>query len=116
MKSERDYQDYLRDIQDSIGKVARFIEGMTFEQFAADEKTAYAVIRALEIIGEATKQIPDSIREKYRQVPWREMAGIRDKLIHSYFGVNLEVVWKTATEDLPTLEPHIRVLLTESTE
>ena len=116
MKSDRDYHDYLQDIQDSIGKVARFIEGMTFEQFAADEKTTYAVIRALEIIGEATKQIPDSVREKYRQVPWREMAGIRDKLIHGYFGVNLEVVWKTATEDVPSLEPHIRFLLTESME
>jgi len=116
MNAERDYKDYLQDILDSIGKVARFIEGMTCEQFVADEKTVYAVIRALEIIGEATKQIPDSVREQNRQVPWREMAGIRDKLIHSYFGVNLEVVWKTAAEDLPTLEPHIRVLLIESTE
>ena len=116
MKSERDYQDYLQDILDSIVKVARFIEGMTLEQFTSDEKTSYAVVRALEIIGEATKRIPDSVREKYRQIPWREMAGIRDKLIHSYFGINLDVVWKTATEDLPALEPQIRTLLAESTE
>ena len=99
MKSERVYSDYLNDILDAIRKTAKFIDGLDFDQFVADEKTTFAVIRALEIIGEVTKHIPENIRNGYPKVPWKEMAGIRDKLIHGYFGVDTRVVWKTATED-----------------
>ena len=116
MNSEREYADYLEDILDAISKIAKFIERMTSDQFANDDKTTYAVIRALEIIGEATKHIPEQVRRKYPKVSWREMAGIRDKLIHDYFGVNKEVVWKTVTEDLPKLEPEIRFILADSVE
>jgi len=84
---------------------------MNFEQFSRDDKTAFAVIRALEIVGEATKNIPDRLRAGYPKIPWREMAGIRDKLIHDYFGVNLKVVWKTVIEDLPPLAPKISQIL-----
>ncbi len=114
MSAGRTHVDYLADILDAIGKVTRFIEGMTFEEFAQDDKTAFAVVRGLEIIGEATKQIPSSVRDSHPEIPWREMAGMRDKLTHGYFGVNLTVVWKTATEDLPNLEPAIRRLLSEN--
>lgn len=113
MSSDREYADYLEDILDAISKIANFIEGMTFDQFSRDDKTAYAVIRALEIIGEATKHIPEQVRKSNPDISWREMAGIRDKLIHDYFGVNLEVVWKTATDDLPKLEPEIRLILSD---
>jgi uncharacterized protein with HEPN domain len=116
MSSEREYADYLEDILDAISKIATFIEGMTFDQFAKDDKTTYAVVRALEIIGEAAKHIPERVRQKYSKVSWREMAGIRDKLIHDYFGVNLKVVWKTITEDLSELESEIQAILTESIE
>ena len=113
MNSERICTDYLEDILDAIAKVAKFINVMTFDQFSADDKTVFAVIRALEIIGEATKHIPEQVRESYPKLPWREMAGIRDKLIHDYFGVNIKVVWKTATEDLPKLEPEIQLIIAE---
>jgi len=114
MTSERVYTDYLEDILDAIGKVAQFIQGMTYEHFAQDAKTVFAVIHALGIIGEATKKVPSSVRESYTEVPWRAMAGMRDKLIHDYFGMNLVVVWKTASEDLPSLGPTIRRILKET--
>lgn len=113
MTSKRIYIDYLEDIVDASEKIGQFIAGMTHEQFAKDDKTVYAVIRALEMIGEAIKQIPASLRDKYPRVSWREAAGIRDKLIHNYFGVNLEVVWKTAVEDVPNLCSQIRHILIE---
>ena len=113
MKS-REFFDYLRDIIDAVDKIEKFTEGIDSEGFYADDKTSYAVIRALEIIGEATKKVPQNIKEGYPKVPWREMAGIRDKLIHDYFGVNLEVIWRTVQEDLPTLKPRILQILQEN--
>lgn len=68
------------------------------------DKTVFAVIRALEIVDEATKKIPEKVRDNYPHLPWREMAGLRDELAHEHFGVNLEVVWKTVTDDLPELK------------
>jgi len=113
MKQQREYGDYLEEILGAIEKASAFIKEMDFEQFCGDDKTIYAVVRALEIIGEATKNIPDTIRTKYPKIPWRQMAGIRDKLIHDYFGVNLKVVWKTVIEDLPPLVTEIEKVLTE---
>jgi uncharacterized protein with HEPN domain len=86
---------------------------MTYEEFAVDEKTSYAVIRALEIVGEATKRLPAELKARYPGLPWREMAGMRDKLIHDYFGVNLQVVWETATTEAPSLEAEIRSMLSQ---
>lgn len=111
MKSGRDYSDYLKDILDSIIKIERFVAGKSSKGFFKDDKTVFAVLRALEIIGEAAKKVPPSVRKQAPDIPWREMAGIRDKLIHEYFGVNLEVIWKTIEEDLPPLKSAIRRLV-----
>jgi len=100
----RDYRDYLQDILDSINDVASFIGGMGFEEFKRDRKTVNAVVRSIEVIGEASKRIPRGLKAKYKGVPWREMAGMRDKLIHEYFGVDVEILWKTAKDDIPPLK------------
>lgn len=101
---KRDYGDYVQDILDSINDAENFIEGMNYEEFIKDKKTIYSVVRALEIIGEATKNIPELIRKKYPEVPWKKMAGMRDRLVHEYFGVDLEILWETAKEDVPQLK------------
>ena len=110
---KRTYKDYLIDISESIIKISEFIQGMDYHDFINDIKTVYAVIRALEIIGEATKNIPDSIRDKYPGLPWKSMAGMRDKLIHAYFGVRLELIWNTASELLPQLKAEFQQILTD---
>jgi uncharacterized protein with HEPN domain len=90
-----------------------FVGNWTFEEFAEDRKTQFAVIRALEIIGEATKNIPSEVREKYPFIPWKDLAGIRDKLIHAYFGVNLKVVWLSVKEGIPETKLDIKRILDE---
>jgi uncharacterized protein with HEPN domain len=98
MKPERRYIDFLKDIVDNLVKVESFVEGMDFEEFLEDEKTRYSVICALEIVGEAVKKVPAAIRRRNPGVPWKDMAGMRDRLIHGYFGVDNEILWKTAKE------------------
>jgi uncharacterized protein with HEPN domain len=105
--------DYLHDILDSIQKARRFTENMSFEEFSTDAKTIYATVRALEIVGEATKRLPPDIRDRQSSIPWRKMAGIRDIMIHEYNRVDLAVVWKTVKEDLPSVEPLITRVLQE---
>lgn len=114
MKTKQEYTDYLRDILDSVEKIEEFTRGMDFEQFSEDSKTIFAVTRALEVMGEATKNIPESIRGKYPTLPWKEMAGMRDKLIHEYFGVKLQVIWETITKDVPPVKPMVSRILEEA--
>jgi uncharacterized protein with HEPN domain len=102
---------FLTDILDCMVKIDKFIKGMQYEEFVADDKTSSAVIRKLEIIGEAVKNIPMEVRNKYLEIPWKEMAGMRDKLIHWYFGVDYELVWKVIKEDLPNLKPKFEKIL-----
>ncbi len=109
----RDYRLYLKDIVAAMESIQEFIAGIDFEEFCADDKTASAVMRKLEIIGEAVKQVPQDVRQKYPQVPWREMAGMRDKLIHFYFGVDYSLVWRTITERVPKIQEEVRLILEE---
>ncbi len=110
---KRDYSLFIKDILNSIDKIESFIEGMDFEEFMKDEKTKSAVVREIEVIGEATKRIPDSIRERHKDLPWVDMARMRDKVIHFYFGVDYEIVWRVVKDRLPEIKPLIIGILEE---
>ena len=100
----RDYKLYLVDILTAIESIERFVAGLEAEGFKHDDKTSSAVIRKFEIIGEAAKNVPDEVQRQYPGVPWKEMAGMRDRLIHSYFGVDYDLVWSTIKNRLPQLK------------
>ncbi len=110
---ERDFEDYLKDLIDAMNKARSFIAGLDYETFKDDDKTLFAVVRALEIVGEAVKHIPDSVREENPGIPWKDMAGMRDVLIHDYFGVDAQTVWLTVTEKIPEVKPLIEKMLEE---
>ncbi|MBI2917088.1 MAG: DUF86 domain-containing protein [Chloroflexi bacterium] len=99
-----------------MDKVTQFIGDMCLNDFAGDDKTSFAVFRALEVIGEAAKQVPAPVRRRHPDVPWRRMAGMRDRLIHGYFGVDTEIVWETATQLVPELRPRLAQVLEEETK
>ena len=105
------YLDYIKDMLESAEKAIAFVGDMSYEEFSEDDKTTYAVVRAIEIIGEAAKKVPKDLRDSYPEIPWREITGTRDKLVHEYFGVNLAVVWRTVQEDLPPLVDQLRSIL-----
>jgi uncharacterized protein with HEPN domain len=105
MSKGREIGDYLNDIRNAIAEVEEFTSGMDYESFASDKKTVNAVIRSLEVLGEATKHIPVSFRRKHPEIPWTKMAGMRDVLIHDYMGVDLKTVWNVVRERLPELMP-----------
>lgn len=108
---KREIGDYIQDIAEAMDKAMKFVEGMSYEDFVKDDRTVFAVIRALEIIGEAVKNIPQEFRVEHPEIPWRDMAGMRDKLVHEYFGVKLEVIWKTIKEEIPPLKPLFEKIL-----
>ncbi|MDJ1179821.1 DUF86 domain-containing protein [Roseofilum sp. BLCC_M91] len=111
----RDIIDYLEDILENIDIAQEFLVDLSYAQFREDRRTIYAVTRALEIIGEATKSIPQSVRDQYPAVPWRSISGMRDKVVHEYFGVDTQVLWDTVQDDLPLLRPTINQMLQDRT-
>jgi uncharacterized protein with HEPN domain len=113
MSQPRQYRDFVEDILQASKKATEFLGGLSLAEFALDEKTAFAVVRTLEIVGEAAKRISQDVRDRYPDVPWRSMSGIRDKLIHDYVTVNLEIVWRTVNEDLPALIPAMEAILAD---
>jgi uncharacterized protein with HEPN domain len=109
MKDE--FLDYVEDIIDAMNKAEILLSEVDYDQFEVDFKINFAVVRALEIIGEATKNLPLSLRDQYPQIPWREMAGMRDKIIHGYRNVNLEIVWDTVKGRIPAVKPMVQQIL-----
>lgn len=108
--TEAEILDYLEDILEAAEKIERFTGGMNYREFADDEKTVDAVLRNFEVIGEAAKNIPNDLRKEYEDVPWSEMAGMRDKLIHGYTTIELEIIWATVEEDIPSLRDQLEAV------
>jgi len=105
---DRDLRDYINDLIEACEDILSFTKGMSYSDFAGDKKTVNAVIRSLEVIGEATKQLPMSFRDNYPDVPWKQMAGMRDKLIHEYFGIDKQMVWQVVEKHIPGILPLIK--------
>lgn len=101
--SKRSDMDLINDILICFAKVREYISGVSYDEFILDHKTQDAVIRNIEIIGEAVKKISSETKEKYSNVPWKMIAGTRDRLIHGYFGVNIDIIWEIATINVPLL-------------
>ena len=107
----RDFRVYLEDILGAISKIRRYTNGLSKQAFAADEKTLDAVVRNLEVIGEAVKQLPPELRVLEPIVEWQKIAGLRDILIHQYFGIDVDILWDVIRDKLPVLEASVTVLL-----
>jgi uncharacterized protein with HEPN domain len=113
---KRDFTDYLEDILNAMEEVETFTQGMTIDDFVKDKKTINAVIRSFEVMGEAAKRIPDEIKQRYKDIPWKRVAGMRNKLIHEYFGVDTEILLVVIKEELPPLKPLVKKILDKMEE
>ena len=111
MSPERNWRMRVEDILACIQKIESYTHGLTYEQFSLDDKTVDAVIRNLEIIGEAAGNIPLEIQEKYPELAWLEMRGMRNIVAHEYFGVSLPIIWRAVAHDLPPLAEGLTKLL-----
>ncbi|MBM4395594.1 MAG: DUF86 domain-containing protein [Deltaproteobacteria bacterium] len=112
--SRDDWRTRIDDITAAVEKVRRYVEGMDFAGFCNDDRTVDAVIRNLSVIGEAASRVPPDVITRYPGIPWALMRGIRNVLVHEYFGVSLQVIWDTANEDLPPLAEQLRRVLDEN--
>lgn len=109
----REYKAYLRDILEAIRKIERYSEDISFEEFVDDELIQDGIVRNLEIIGEAVKYIPEDAKKDYPEVEWRKIAGLRDILIHAYFGIDVEVIWDIVKNKIPNLKEKIEKILSK---
>ncbi len=108
-----EFLDYIEDILDAMDKAKILVKDVTFDQFQSDFRIHFAVVRALEIIGEATKRLPLDVRQKYPDISWRGMAGMRDRISHGYDRVDMKIVWDVVQHDIPEIEPQIQQILAD---
>jgi uncharacterized protein with HEPN domain len=108
---KKDHVVYLKHILDAIDRIEEYTRGVGYEDFMKTNLVQAGVIREIEIIGEATKRLTQGFKGKYRDIPWKQMAGMRDKLIHDYFGIDLDAVWDTTERDIPILKGSIKDIM-----
>lgn len=108
--------DYLKDILDAINDIENFVKDIDYKIFTLDHMRRNAVVRSLEIIGEASKNIPEELRNQYKNIPWKRMAGMRDKLIHGYFGVDYESVWAAVKGPIPEIKQPLEKMIKEQSD
>ncbi len=109
--SKRKDEDLLKDIMEAIRRINIYVDKMKYSQFLDDLKTQDSVIRNLEIIGEAVNKLSEELKNRYSEIEWKDITGMRNRLIHDYFGVNYDVVWTIIQEDLPSLKNHVQFIL-----
>lgn len=110
---KQDYTDFVEDIYNAILFVEKYTEGYCFEDFEQDDKTYNAVIRMLEVIGEASNKLSDEVKARYHDVPWHLIRGLRNRIIHEYFGIDLRVIWNITKDNLPQLKVSINNMLND---
>ena len=108
-----DFRVYIQDILEAIQRIDEYLTGITFEEFSKDNKTIDAVVRNFAVIGEAAKNVPVSVKRKHPEIAWKRMSGMRDKVIHQYFGVDPHILWDTSKIDLPASKQLLKELLSE---
>ncbi len=111
MKPKRTHEHFLTDILSNIDKIEQFVQGIDREAFAANAEKQYAVLHALQTIGEAARHLPKSLRASYPSIPWDDIVGMRDIVIHEYFGVDMDIVWESVQRDLPPLKAAVQSML-----
>lgn len=112
--SKRQWRLFIEDILECIGKIEKYTEDMSFDEFGKDSKTVDAVVRNLEVIGEASKNVPDEVKKQYQKIYWEGMIGLRNRIVHEYFGVDLKIVWHITKEELPALKEKMKLVLERS--
>ncbi len=111
MTAERDYRDFLNDTVLACRSIIRFVDGMGLDDYLADEKTRYAVMRGYEILGEAVRHLPDRLKSENSAIPWATMAAVRNRIVHGYFGIDDSILFTTIEQDLKSLLPRIEALV-----
>lgn len=108
---KRNYKLFIEDILEAMNKIEEYIKGLSYEDFTEKEMVEDAVIRKMEIIGEAAKNVPENIKAQYKNIPWKKMVGLRNLTIHEYFGVDLSIIWEIVTKNIPAAKPDIQKVL-----
>lgn len=116
MSKKRRNKDFLGDINEAMNLIGLYTKGLVYREFLEDRKTQDAIVRNLQVIGEASKNITASFRAKYPDVPWKKVAGLRDKLIHFYFGIDYKIVWSIAKKELPKLRKQVKEILKQEAD